>query len=66
MKDARSFIVLLEEDANTGELVLKLNANLLNQMGWAEGDTLVWTDNGDMSFTLTQKENTGLCGKASL
>ena len=30
--------------------------DLLSQMGWDFGDTLLWHDNKDGSFTLTKKE----------
>lgn len=32
--------------------VLNLPDDLLDEMGWKEGDLLVWEDQGDGSFTL--------------
>lgn len=48
--------VTIEEDADTGELILPLPADLLNLQGWSEGDTIRWVDNNDGSWTL-QKVN---------
>jgi hypothetical protein len=47
--------IKLEEDPDTGDLVLPLPTELLNQMGWDFGDTLIWDDNYDGSFTLSKK-----------
>ena len=46
----------LEEDPETGDIILPLPPELLAEAGWKEGDDLVWTDNGDGSFTMTKKE----------
>lgn len=42
----------LEEDSETGELVLPLDPEALSQMGWDVGDELVWTINEDSSVTI--------------
>ena len=47
--------IKVEEDPETGDLVLPLPTELLNQMGWDFGDTLIWDDNHDGSFTLSKK-----------
>ena len=47
--------VTVEEDPDTGDLVLPIPTELLNQMGWDIGDDLVWTDNFDGSFSLHKK-----------
>ena len=38
----------VQEDPQTGDLFLELPEELLEEMGWKEGDTLSWTsgDNG--------------------
>ena len=36
------YTVKVEEDPETGELVLPFPDELLEQMGWKEGDTLIW------------------------
>jgi hypothetical protein len=43
----------MDEDGN---LYVELPDALLNQMGWATGDTLEWLDNQDGTFTITKKE----------
>ena len=45
--------VTLEEDPDTGELVLPLSQEILEQLGWNIGDNLTWTDNSDGTFTIT-------------
>jgi hypothetical protein len=48
------YTVALEENED-GELVLPVTQAILDEVGWKEGDTLVWSDNGDGTFTLTRK-----------
>jgi hypothetical protein len=38
------YIVSLEEDPKTGELILPIPDELLIEMGWSEGDELVWEE----------------------
>lgn len=52
-----SYTVIIEEDPDTGDLVMPFPPDLLNQMGWDFGDTLVWEDLGNGSFSITKKEN---------
>ena len=54
-EDILAHTIKLEEDPDTGDLVLPLPTELLNQMGWDFGDTLIWDDNYDGSFTLSKK-----------
>jgi len=53
-----SYIVKLEEDLETGDLILPLPEKLLEETGWKTGDTLDWKDNGDGTFSMTKKETT--------
>lgn len=46
--------ITVEEDPETGEIVLPLPEEVLKLQGWVEGDTLEWTDNGDGSCSLTK------------
>ena len=48
-------IVTIQEDEN-GELILPLGEGVCEELGWGEGDTLNWKDNGDGSWTVTKKE----------
>ena len=50
-------IVRLEQDAN-GDLILPLSDELLQSVGWRIGDTVVWKDNGDGSWTMSKKPKT--------
>ena len=52
-----TYTVKLEEDPETNELVMPFPPELLAQMGWDFGDTLIWLDNKDGSFSLTKKEH---------
>lgn len=45
-------IIEVQEDKETGELYLEFPVELLNQMGWTEGDDLEWIDNKDGSWSI--------------
>jgi len=51
-----SWTVTLEEDPETGELIMPLPPDLLNQVGWDFGDTLIWEDMHNGSWTLKKDE----------
>ena len=40
-----------------GDLILVFPDELLAAMNWNEGDTLVWTQNDDDTWTLKRNEN---------
>lgn len=46
----------VEEDPETGELILPLPADLLVMNSWVDGDILEWIDNEDGSWTLKKVE----------
>jgi hypothetical protein len=48
----KKFIVSIEEDPDTGDLILPLPEDMLQSLHWVEGDTLEWIDNKDGTFTL--------------
>jgi hypothetical protein len=48
--------ITLEEDPETKELIMPIPADALAQVGWDFGDTLVWSDNQNGSWTITKKE----------
>ena len=52
-----SWTVSVEEDTTTGDLYLPFPNDMLEKLGWVEGDTLEWSVNDNGSFTLTKKEN---------
>jgi hypothetical protein len=47
--------VTLEEDPETGDLILPFPPDLLEQMGWVEGDTLLWNMQEDGSCILKKR-----------
>jgi hypothetical protein len=49
--------VKVEQDPDTGELVLPLPADLLSQMGWIEGTDLFWEQTANKGFILTDKKS---------
>jgi hypothetical protein len=52
-----SWTIKLEEDPKTGELIMPLPPDLLNQVGWDFGDTLIWEDMHNGSWSLRRKED---------
>ena len=50
-----SWVVTLEEDYDTGELIMPIPYDALAAQGWAIGDTLVWDLRDDGTAILTKK-----------
>ena len=51
--------IVVQEDSETGELMLPFSDEMLSEVGWKEGDVLEWIDNKNGSWTLRKKdENT--------
>lgn len=46
----------VEEDPVTGDLVIPFSPDFLKQVGWDEGDTLIWTEHNDGSFTVSKEK----------
>ena len=52
----KTWTAVLEEDIATGELILPLPTDLIEQLGWKEGDDLVWDINEETKqISLTKK-----------
>jgi hypothetical protein len=51
-----SWTVTLEQDPETGELVMPFSEDMLARVGWKEGDVLEWKDNKNGSWSLTKKD----------
>jgi hypothetical protein len=49
---SNKWTVILEEDPETKDLIMPIPPDLLNQMGWDFGDTLIWEDlqNGSLAL----------------
>lgn len=54
---SKTWTAELEEDLATGELILPLPTDLLEQLGWKENDTLAWTINSDGSISLSKQQS---------
>ena len=51
----KNWTVVLEEDPDTGDLIMPIPQEVLNLQGWGEGDTLEWLDQGNGSWQLQKK-----------
>lgn len=49
-----TYTVTIEEDPVTGDLILPIPQELMDQVGWSVNDQLHWQQNADKSFTLTK------------
>jgi hypothetical protein len=49
--------ITLEEDPATGDLIMPLTPDMLRQVGWDLGDTLIWEDLHNGSWSLKKKED---------
>jgi bifunctional DNA-binding transcriptional regulator/antitoxin component of YhaV-PrlF toxin-antitoxin module len=55
----KSWTITLEEaDDGSGDLVLPLPQDLMDDAGWKEGDKLEWIDNKDGTWSLKKLEVT--------
>jgi hypothetical protein len=56
MTKETTWIVTLEEDPETGDLIMPLPPELLDEVGWQVGDELDWeVDQESQIATLTKK-----------
>jgi hypothetical protein len=56
MTEENKWTIKLIEDPKTGDLILPLTSDILNQVGWDEGDTLIWEELPHGSFSIRKKE----------
>jgi hypothetical protein len=52
----KRWTVKVEEDPETGDLILPFSPDMLAQVGWDFGDIIQWKDNNNGSWTLTKKD----------
>lgn len=52
-----SWTITLETDPETGDLIMPIPTDCLNQMGWDIGDTLIWEDMHNGSWSLRKKDD---------
>lgn len=50
----KNFIADVKEN-DDGEQYIEFPDEVMSEVGWKEGDDIIWTDNGDGSWTLTKK-----------
>jgi bifunctional DNA-binding transcriptional regulator/antitoxin component of YhaV-PrlF toxin-antitoxin module len=55
---SNSWTLDITEDPDTGDGILILPPELLEQAGWKEGDNLVWIDNHNGSWSLVKEDLT--------
>lgn len=51
----KRYVVEVQEGEN-GESILPLPEEMLQEAGWKEGDTIVWKDNKDGTWSMTKKQ----------
>jgi hypothetical protein len=56
LNKSNSWTLTVEHDEKTGDAMLTFPPDLLESAGWKEGDTLVWKDLGDGSWSLEKKD----------
>jgi len=52
-----SWVVKVQEDGKTKELFIEFPPDCLDQVGWDIGDTVIWEELPDGSWSLKKKEN---------
>jgi hypothetical protein len=52
----KTWTINLEEDPETGDLILPLNDAILAETGWKTGDSIDWIDNKNGSWTMKKIE----------
>ena len=52
----KTWTINLEEDPETGDLILPLNDDILEGTGWKTGDSIEWIDNKNGSWTMKKIE----------
>ena len=48
----KSWTITLDQDPETGDLIMPLSDEILESAGWREGDTLEWIDNENGTWSL--------------
>lgn len=51
-----SNVLTVQEDPETGDLFVVFPELFLNELGWKEGDTVVWTKQDGGAWVLSKKE----------
>jgi hypothetical protein len=51
----KHWTITIEEDPKTKELILPFTDEILEAVGWKEGDVIVWKKKNDKSWSLRKK-----------
>ena len=54
---SKSWTLTIEQDPETGDLILPFTQEILDELQWKEGDVLEWIDNKDGSWSLEKKKS---------
>lgn len=54
--DNNNWVVTVQENGKDKELYIELPPEMLNQVGWDDGDTLLWEEVTDGAWQITKKE----------
>ena len=54
--DKLRWIIDVEEDPETGDLLIPFPADFLTMTGWVDGTVIEWVDNHDGSWTIQKKD----------
>lgn len=54
----KNWIIELDRDPKTGDVILPLTDEQLKELGWEIGDTLEWIDNHNGTWTIQLKKRT--------
>lgn len=57
MTQQTNWTLQVQEDPETGELILEFPDDVFEGTGWQIGDSITWIDNGDGSWTLRKTED---------
>jgi len=52
----KSWTVIIEEDVETGDVILPFPQEMLDEVGWNPGDNLKWIDRGDGTWEIRKVE----------
>ena len=59
-EQSKTHVATVDYDPKLDEHVLVFGEDILEEMGWKEGDTLEWIDNNDGSWTIVKvRDNKG-------
>lgn len=59
MTEQTRWTVTVEQDPETGELMLPFPPDMLAQVGWDIGDVVKWNQDEHGNFVLTKKDSNG-------